>query len=103
MTLNREQRRRARRQGIEVDEQGREVPQPGQRAQRAQQPRTEERASPGQFLREVRGELRKVAWPSRGEVINYSIIVFITLIILTAFIGLLDWGFGEAVLKLFDR
>ena len=102
MTLNREQRRRAAKQGLEVDEQGREVGSPNRRAPR-QQPKQEERTSPGQFLREVRGELRKVVWPSREEVVNYSIIVLITLIVLTAMIGLLDWGFGEAVLRLFDR
>ena len=27
---------------------------------------------PGQFLREVRAEMRQVAWPTRSEVINYT-------------------------------
>jgi preprotein translocase subunit SecE len=56
-----------------------------------------------QFLREVRGELRKVAWPSRAETINYSIIVLITVVVLTAYIATLDFAFGEAVFKLFER
>jgi preprotein translocase subunit SecE len=63
----------------------------------------EERTSPMQFLREVRGELRKVAWPTRSEVINYSIIVLVTVVILTSVIAALDYVFGEAVLKLFER
>ena len=50
---------------------------------------------PRQFVREVRGELRKVAWPTRAEVINYSIIVLVTLVVLTAFIVGLDYGFSE--------
>ncbi|MCY4271440.1 MAG: preprotein translocase subunit SecE [bacterium] len=58
---------------------------------------------PAQFLREVRGELRKVSWPRREEVVNYSIVVLVVLVLLTAAIGLLDWGFSEAILKLFDR
>ena len=56
-----------------------------------------------QFLREVRGELRKVSWPRREEVVNYSIVVLVVLVLLTTAIGLLDWGFSEAILKLFDR
>ena len=35
----------------------------------------EKRVGPLQFLREVRGELRKVAWPTRDEVVKYSIVV----------------------------
>lgn len=63
----------------------------------------DERTSPGQFVKEVRGELRKVAWPTRAEVINYSIVVLIALLVLTGLIALIDWGFGEGVLKLFQR
>jgi preprotein translocase subunit SecE len=51
----------------------------------------------------VRGELRKVAWPTRPEIINYSIIVLITVVVLTTYIATLDFVFGEAVFKLFER
>ena len=60
-----------------------------------------ERVSPSEFFRQVRAELRKVAWPTRDEVVNYSVIVFVTLIILTALIFALDWAFGKAVFFLF--
>jgi preprotein translocase subunit SecE len=56
-----------------------------------------------QFLREVRGELLKVAWPTRSEVVNYSIIVLVAVVILTTYIASLDFGFGEAIFKLFER
>ena len=56
-----------------------------------------------QFVREVRGELRKVAWPTRPEVINYSIIVLVAVVVLTAYVAVLDYGFGEVLLKLFER
>ena len=97
MTYNREQRRLLQRQG-EINESGdpvrsRRVP-PTQAVKEA-------RTSPGQFLREVRGELKKVAWPTREETIRYTIIVFIALVLLTAFIAGLDWIFSQAVLKLF--
>ena len=61
----------------------------------------EERTSPLQFLREVRSELRKVSWPSRAEVVNYSLVVFFTVITLTVFVGLLDWLFSLSILELF--
>jgi preprotein translocase subunit SecE len=62
---------------------------------------TKERIGPSEYARQVRGELRKVAWPTRAEVINYSIVVFMALILLTAVIFALDWGFGKAVIFLF--
>jgi preprotein translocase subunit SecE len=65
-------------------------------------PSREPRTSPAQFVREVRAELRKVAWPSRSEVINYSIIVLVTVVVLTTFIAVLDFAFGEAIFRLFD-
>jgi preprotein translocase subunit SecE len=61
-----------------------------------------ERVTPSEFFRQVRAELRKVAWPTRAEVVNYSIIVFVTLIILTALIFGLDWAFGKIVFWLFE-
>ena len=62
----------------------------------------EKRASAFEFLRDVRGELRKVAWPSRAEVLNYSLIVLITLILLVSLIFVLDFLFAKSVLFLFE-
>jgi preprotein translocase subunit SecE len=43
-----------------------------------------------------------VAWPTRAEVINYSIIVLIALLVLMALIFGLDYVFGKFVFFLFD-
>jgi preprotein translocase subunit SecE len=61
-----------------------------------------ERVGATEFVRQVRAELRKVAWPSRTEVIHYSIIVLVALLVLTAVIFLLDFVFGKAVIFLFE-
>jgi preprotein translocase subunit SecE len=61
-----------------------------------------ERTSPATFLREVRGELRRVAWPTRAEVTNYSTIVLFTLAILITLIFCLDYVFAKSVLFLFE-
>ncbi len=62
----------------------------------------EERTSPVQFGKEVKSELSKVSWPTRTEVINYSIVVLITVFVLTLFIAGNDWVFSTFVLELFE-
>jgi preprotein translocase subunit SecE len=100
MAMNRQTKRQLQRQGqLGADGAPAARKRPAPPAPRP----SEERTSPRQFLREVRGELRKVAWPTRSEVINYSIIVLFAVAILTAYIALLDFGFGEAIFRLFER
>jgi len=76
------------------------VAQKRQRQAPPPQKNRDQRVGPVQFFREVRGELRKVAWPTRAEVINYSIVVLVTVVMLTALIFGLDYVFGEGVLRL---
>lgn len=45
-----------------------------------------------QFLREVRAELRKVAWPSRKQTMGSTIVVIILVIIISFYLGLVDIG-----------
>jgi len=82
--LNREQKRLLKRQGA-LDEHGAPTRAPRQQAR-------PDRVGPAQYLREVRDEMRKVAWPTRPEVVRYSIIVTATVIVYTAFVGGLDFG-----------
>jgi len=63
---------------------------------------TRRRTTPAQFLREVRNELRRVAWPSRADVVNYSTVVLVTLVVLVSFIFLLNYLFSKAILFLFN-
>ena len=97
MAMNRQQKRLLQKQG-EIDAEGAPV---RSRSRQASKPPAE-RTSPTQFLREVRGELRKVAWPSRAETVNYSIVVLVTVVVLTAMIYGLDWVFSTFILELFD-
>ncbi len=48
-----------------------------------------------QFLRDVRIEMKKVIWPSRQEVINYTIVVLVTVTVVATFILLLDFGLSK--------
>ncbi len=55
----------------------------------------------GQFFREVRSELRQVAWPNRAEVINYTVVTFATLVLLIGLIFLLNYAFSKGIFWLF--
>ena len=98
MSMNREQKRMLQRQG-EVDAEGEPI---RQRRQQQQHRSAEERTGVVQFGREVRAELRKVAWPSRSETGNYTTVVIITIIAITLVVASLDWIFSGSVLELFD-
>ena len=87
--LNREQKRQLRKMGA-LDEQGKV-----QRAPRQQPRKKQDRVGVRQYLREVRDEMRKVAWPKQPEVRRYSIIVIITVVIYTALVGGLDYLFAQ--------
>jgi preprotein translocase subunit SecE len=103
MAMNREQKRALQRSG-DVGEDGEPIrKRPAAKSRPAPATRTRsERTSPRQFVREVTAELRKVAWPTRSETINYSIIVLVALVVLTSFIFVVDYAFSQLVLKLFN-
>ncbi len=73
---------------------------------RAQQPtRRPAKREPfriGQFMREVRSELRQVAWPNRSEVVNYTTVTLVTLLSLMVLIFVLNYAFAKGVLWLFN-
>ncbi len=66
-----------------------------------QESKKHQRTTPAQFLREVRGELRKVAWPSRPELVSYSLVVLVSVTLLTLTVFALDQVFGTLVLWIF--
>ena len=51
--------------------------------------------SPGSsFIREVVAELRKVIWPSRKELLTYTSVVIVFVVIMMSIVALLDYGFA---------
>ena len=53
------------------------------------------------FYRQVVAELRKVIWPTRKELITYTWVVIVFVTIVAAIVGIMDYGFGQLVLKVF--
>jgi len=49
------------------------------------------------YLRDTRSEVKKVVWPDRQQIVNNSIIVIISIGIIGAIIGMLDFGFAQGL------
>jgi preprotein translocase subunit SecE len=82
--------------------QGGETSAPAERRRPAPPPPHRERSTAKEFVRDVRGELKKVAWPSKAEVVTSTIVVLMAVIVMTLLIFGLDWMFAEGVLRLFE-
>lgn len=70
-------------------------------SRRRDEPRAQQPGGIGQFIRDVYDELRKVVWPTGGELYRYTLVVIFTVIILGVFIGGTDYllaALGKATL-----
>jgi preprotein translocase subunit SecE len=94
--MNRQMKRAQRRQGTQVDR-----AQAAATARRAQVQEKRKRTGARQFLKEVRQELKKVLWPTRQELVTYTIVVLVTVIVLTTYVFGLDVVFSRLVLNVF--
>ena len=103
--MNRETKRMMQRQGqMEADGSPATRRAPANAGPRtAKGPSGRKRTTPVQFTREVRDEMRQVAWPSRSELINYTSVVLTTLIIMIGLIFVLNLGFGKLITLLFSK
>ena len=53
------------------------------------------------FLQEVVAELRKVIWPSRKQLVTYTLVVLVFVSFMVALVALLDFLVGQGVNALF--
>ena len=53
------------------------------------------------YLREVVGELRKVIWPNRKQMVTYTMVVLVFLAFMVTLIGLVDLGVAKVVMMVF--
>jgi len=88
--MNRELRRLAERE--EQRERDRRAKGPAKRSRR--------RVNIVQFLSEVRTELKRVAWPTRRQVVVFTTVTLITAGAVTLYAFGLDLGFKRAILSL---
>jgi preprotein translocase subunit SecE len=98
--MNREQKRLMQRQG----QVGADGAAPSRRTTNQDvQRRRSERATPPEFFRQIREEMRQVSWPTRPEVVNYTTIVLFVMILMTSLVFGLGFGFSKFVTFLFVK
>lgn len=56
-----------------------------------------------QFLQEVKKELTLTTFPSRAAVIAFTTFVILFTALMAIYFGILDLGFGEAIIKFINR
>ncbi len=66
--------------------------------QKDQKPKKERRFHPIRFLKEVVAELKKVTWPTRKDLVSYTIAVIVFVILISAVVGILDFVFQQGFL-----
>jgi preprotein translocase subunit SecE len=60
------------------------------------------RTTPALFVRQVVAELRKVIWPTRKELITYTAISLVFVLIMVAIVSLLDQGLQKGIFAIFS-
>ena len=53
------------------------------------------------FLREVVAELRKVIWPTRKDLVTYTIVVLVFVAFMVTLVAVLDLAFAKGVFAVF--
>lgn len=53
------------------------------------------------FYRQVIAELRKVIWPTRRELVTYTVVVLVFVLFMVALVSIYDFGASQGVLKVF--
>jgi preprotein translocase subunit SecE len=60
-----------------------------------------DRTTPALFFRQMASELRKVIWPTRKELVTYTIACMVFVIVIATIVTLLDLGFTKLVFAVF--
>ena len=55
------------------------------------------------FVRQVVAVLRKVIWPTRKELITYTSVVLVFVVIMVSIVAVFDFAFTKAVLAVFGK
>jgi preprotein translocase subunit SecE len=53
------------------------------------------------YIKETKGELKHVSWPTRKQAVTYTILVIIISLLTAAYLGAFDWIFRGIVEQTF--
>jgi preprotein translocase subunit SecE len=60
-----------------------------------------DRTTPALFTRQVAAELRKVIWPTRNELVTYTVAALVFVVIMSTIVLTLDYGFTKLMFYVF--
>jgi preprotein translocase subunit SecE len=55
------------------------------------------------YVRQVVSELRKVVWPTRKELVTYTTVVLVFVVVMVSIVSAFDFAFTKAVLAVFGK
>jgi preprotein translocase subunit SecE len=64
-------------------------------------PKRANRTTPALFFRQMVGELRKVIWPTRKELVTYTVVCLVFVIFMVIVVTSMDYGFTKLVFYVF--
>ena len=57
--------------------------------------------NPGEFMRQVQAEARKVVWPTSSQLRQYFVVVLVFVLLVIFYVSALDLLFGWGLLQIF--
>ena len=61
----------------------------------------ETQTTPALFFRQMVAELRKVIWPTRKELVTYTVVCLVFVLFMVVIVTSLDYGFTKLVFAVF--
>ncbi|MCW2598771.1 MAG: secE [Frankiales bacterium] len=55
------------------------------------------------YVRQVVAELRKVVWPTRKELVTYTTVVLVFVVLMVSIVSVFDFAFTQGVLAVFGK
>jgi preprotein translocase subunit SecE len=74
---------------------------PAEKPARPGRPAKGNRTTPVVFVRQVVAELRKVIWPTRHELVTYTTVALVFILVMVGLVTGLDTLLGKLVLQVF--
>ena len=56
-----------------------------------------------QYIKDTKGEMRHVSWPSKKQAISYTALVILVSVLVALFLGLADFSFSKLLEKIIIR
>jgi len=64
-------------------------------------PKRRGRTTPALFFRQIVSELRKVIWPTRKELVTYTVVCLVFVLFMVILVTSLDYGFTKLIFAVF--